>query len=67
MRQENARALVENRVQKLLLEYIRCWEHYCRIMRRKQTALPSLEQLDRFIIILQTLRKLLQIMAEETK
>ncbi len=67
MRREKARVLLEHRLQKLLLEYIHCWEQYCRIMRRKQTSLPSLQQLDKFIIILQTLRKLLQTMAEETK
>jgi hypothetical protein len=63
MKQENARALLEIRLQKLLWEYIRCLEQYCHILYKinaQQTSPDSLEQLDRFIIILKTLRKLLQ-------
>lgn len=65
MRQENATSLLETRVQKLLLDYIRCWEQYCRILRLKHTPPPSVEQLDRFIVILQTFRTLLQAITEE--
>lgn len=69
MKQENARTLLEIRLQKLLWEYIRCLEQYCHILYKinsQQHFYEPLEQLDRFIIILKTLRKLLQMIGNET-
>lgn len=66
MKQERVRILIQHKLQELLLEYIRCLEQYCHIVHPEHPSATSLEQLDRFIVILRTLRKLLQRLLEET-
>lgn len=65
MKRENARVLIETRLQELLLESITCWEQYRSIAKKKPILLPL--YLDRFILILQNIKHVLKDLREEEK
>lgn len=66
MRRRKARVLLEHRLQKLLLEYIYCWEQYCRVIPQQNVALVALH-LDHFIVILQNMKQILKMLSVENK